>query len=617
MSSTKQEFDAAVLADVTSGAQARTPTFSWTGITCSAAVKGKSRKNILKGIDGTLVNGQLCAIIGPSGSGKTTLLNVLAGRLRTKGKDIQVGGQRLYNGCVLSQSRLRKVVAYVVQEDLLVPTQTPREAMRFSATLRLPRSTTNSEKRQLVDRMIADLKLSSSADTLIGDELIRGISGGEKKRTAVGIELVMQPKLLFLDEPTSGLDSYAAFNVVKTLKGLADQGCNVLCTIHQPSSEIFHTFDKLLLLHAGTALYSGPVRSLSAELSAYAVSMDAPRFACPPDYNIADHILFLIQTEEEHTLADLQQTLYKVSHHKSAEEFTQSETSLSKTDDSAVSPAAGFFTQLGELSRREFIGVWRNKPGLIALVVAPLLLNLLFALIFYQAGSWDSGYGEYDITSHFGAMTQIAIGGMFGAAQPLLLKFPLERGIFLREYATSTYGGPAYFLSKMMVELPQGLVTSTTTWLVSYWLIGLHGSFVYYVFIFWASGIAAGSTALFIGSIAKNPEVATQAAPAIFVPQLLFAGFFIKSQQIPVWLRWAQWLCSLKYTMSLFILNEFGTQSMEGWPAKYQAQAKFLIEANDVDPDQWWFYLLVLIAIPVFFRLLSIVVLSRRAATAF
>jgi len=119
------------------------------------------------------------------------------------------------------------------------------------------------------------------------------------------------------------------------------------------------------------------------------------------------------------------------------------------------------------------------------------------------------------------------------------------------------------------------------------------------------------------GSIATNAEVATQAAPGIFVPQLLFAGFFIQASQIPVWLRWAQYLCSLKYAMNLYILNEFGEQTSAGWDAEYKAMAETFISSNDIEPDQWWVYMLILILIPCGFRFLSILVLQYRAKSAF
>jgi len=440
--------------------------------------------------------------------------------------------------------------------------------------------------------------------------MILGISGGEKKRTAVGIELIMKPKLIFLDEPTSGLDSYAAHSVVAKLRELASkEGCNVLCTIHQPSSEVFHSFNKVLVLREGERFFFGTVQELSQSLARLGNG-------CPNEYNLADHTMFLLQTESQEKLVDLQKSLNEGCKEEATEPALQTVSHLG--DQFKIFPGvttAGFFTQLFELSKREGLGVWRDKPGLIASVLVPTVLNLFFALIFFQVGDVDSD--EYDIGSHFGAMTQVAIGGMFGAAQPLLLRFPLDRGIFLREYATQTYGAAPYFLSKSMIELPQSFLNSVIVWTCVYWIMGFKGSFILYVLVFWAVGVAAASTALFVGCIAANPEVAQQAAPAIFVPQLMFAGFFIKTEQIPVYLRWVQYLCSLKYGMNLYILNEFGEDATEDWPSQWKDAANQLVDGNEIDRESPWIYIAILLAIIVVIRLLSVVALARRASNFF
>jgi ABC-type multidrug transport system ATPase subunit len=168
--------------------------FEWANVEYGVGA-GKKSKEILKGISGSLNGGEVCAILGPSGSGKTSLLNVLANRIRHKGASQRVSGSVLLDGKKLVGGELRKRIAYVMQIDLLFATSTPREAIMFSATLRLPRSTPMSEKRELVEKMIVDMGLQSCANTFCGDDMIRGISGGEKKRTAIGIELVMKPQV--------------------------------------------------------------------------------------------------------------------------------------------------------------------------------------------------------------------------------------------------------------------------------------------------------------------------------------------------------------------------------------------------------------------------------------
>tara|TARA_B110001452_G_scaffold58895_1_gene45708 strand:- start:1252 stop:3063 length:1812 start_codon:yes stop_codon:yes gene_type:complete len=579
--------------------------FSWESVSYGVGQGAKS-KEILTDNSGFVQGGELCAIVGPSGSGKTSLLNILAARVRSKGAAQRVSGTILLDGQPISGAALRKRIAYVMQQDLLCPTQTPREALLFSAVLRLPSTMPLTEKSALVEKMLADLGLLGCADTFIGNEMIRGISGGEKKRTSIGIELVMEPKLVFLDEPTSGLDSFASFSVVKKLRDLAAHGgCNVLCTIHQPSSEAFHTFQKVLLLSKGTSLFMGTIDALSKHLKAVGLG-------CPAEYNLADHAIYLIQTEGDESLAKI----------KGGVDGASAPTAKPKLQEVAVltkqvteAKAAGFGRQTFELFKREAGVVTRNKPGMAASIIIPSMLNLLFSLIFLNVGDLDRS--DYDPMSHFGAVTMVAIGGMFGSAQPLLLRFPLDRGIFLREYATSTYGAAPYFISKMLVELPQVLMNAMIVYLVTYWLMGFNGNFFYFVFTFWLTGLGAASLALLVGCIAANAEVANQAGPLLFVPQILFAGFYIKTEQIPVWLRWAQYLCSLKYGMNLFILNEFGSDTTSDWPEANKAFAATVIEENDITPDKWWLYVIVLVGIIAGFRVLAIAALARRAAAFF
>ena len=166
---------------------------------------------------------------GPSGAGKSTLLNILAGRIQTSG-GIKVGGSIFANGKEINPVDFRKKIAYVMQEDALFATQTVREALNFSAALRLPSSVSLDERKKRVDEILRSLRLEKCQDTYIGNVMIKGVSGGEKKRTAIGVELISNPTVLFLDEPTSGLDSYAAHTVVTILKELARGGRTIITT---------------------------------------------------------------------------------------------------------------------------------------------------------------------------------------------------------------------------------------------------------------------------------------------------------------------------------------------------------------------------------------------------
>ena len=209
-------------------------------------------KAILRGVTAYMPSGSLTAIIGSSGSGKTSVLNTLSRRIAV-GR-LKITGDITYNGS--SQiSSIRS--AYVMQQDVLIPTLTVRETLYYAAELRLPPPTTTAERKKIVEDVILELGLKECADTRIGNNVHKGCSGGEKRRTSLAVQMLSNPFVLFCDEVTTGLDAATAFQLVTTLKALAVKGRTIICSIHQPRSEIWQLFDYVLLLAKGSPLYSG------------------------------------------------------------------------------------------------------------------------------------------------------------------------------------------------------------------------------------------------------------------------------------------------------------------------------------------------------------------------
>ena len=242
---------------------------------------GHSHVNtILDDISADMPSGTLTAIIGGSGSGKTSLLNSMSGRIQTNNRLI-TSGRTLFNGSE-DASHIRS--AYVIQQDILLHTLTVRETLTYAAQLRLPSSVSAKEKKQLVEDVILELGLKEAADTRIGNHEHKGCSGGEKRRTSIGVQLLSNPSLLWLDEPTTGLDSTSAFQVIRTLQTLASQGRTIIVTIHQPRSEIWDLFDNVILLSRGKPAYAGSAKDC---LSYFAkLGHEMPPFTNPAEYLI-------------------------------------------------------------------------------------------------------------------------------------------------------------------------------------------------------------------------------------------------------------------------------------------------------------------------------------------
>ena len=245
--------------------------------------------------------------MGSSGSGKTSLLSILSNQIIPQ-RSIQISGKVEVNQVDIKTFDFSSYARYVMQQDILMPTLTVKEALIFAATLKIKGTKQFIESR--VDSIMKDLKLTKIADSIIGNELIKGISGGEKKRVCIGIELISEPQILILDEPTSGLDSFTADLVIDLLKSQAKKGKTIVLTIHQPSSSIYKAFDRLLLLVEGNVIYQGAAQDSVNYFAS--IGYECPNLTNPPDYFI--RIMYIVNryvlTEKEKKTLHLFTTSY-------------------------------------------------------------------------------------------------------------------------------------------------------------------------------------------------------------------------------------------------------------------------------------------------------------------
>ncbi|OQS03831.1 ATP-binding Cassette (ABC) Superfamily, partial [Thraustotheca clavata] len=266
-------------------------TLSWHNLRYTVQPKsflGKSGqpKTILKGIHGHVKPGQLTAIMGPSGSGKTTLLDILADRVSSG----NIEGTIAVNGHARRSSSFRKIATYVAQEDSLLGSFTVLETLRFAAKISLRESSQVREER--VQMAIKDMGLTSCANTRVGDIFFKGISGGQMRRLSIAIALLTNPSILLLDEPTSGLDSASTFHIMKYISKLCSSGRTVICTIHQPSSQVYNMFSTVsILVEGNTVFYGSPDHALT--------HFSGLNYPCPMYSNPAEYFVSLVNTDFE------------------------------------------------------------------------------------------------------------------------------------------------------------------------------------------------------------------------------------------------------------------------------------------------------------------------------
>eukprot|EP00741_Cyanophora_paradoxa_P002545 tig00000605_g2469.t1 len=525
--------------------------------------KGKVDKPILKGCNGVFQPGRFCGILGASGAGKTTLLNLLAGQA-TVGRS---EGSILVNGEPANASLMRKVSGFVFQDDVILETMTVREALTMSALLRLPPEMAREAKLARVTEIISVLHLEHASDTIVGSSTNKGISGGERKRAACGMEMIVNPGILFLDEPTSGLDTFTATAIVETLKGLAASGRTVAATLHQPSSEIFHMFDDLCLMASGRIMYFGPVE----ESVPYFAALGYP---CPTYTNPADHFFMKILNTHRHTLPSGKQVEGTEAVPLASEriegllgEWPQSRLGAAMAH-AVERPASGgvheaqlqrrarLVTQFEVLTKRTLKNVFRNRLILRAKFGQMLFMALLCGLIYLRVGT-----DQYSIQNRNGAMFFIAVNNVMSAAMGVLSVFGAEKIVFRREHSQGMYNTTAFFLSKIFVEAPFQILLPWLYSLIIYWMIGFQNTAEKY-FIFAAvvilmtnCGYALG---IFIAALCPELEVALVIAPVLILPLMIFSGFFVNNGGIPVYFDWIKYISPMKYGFEALVKNEYG-----------------------------------------------------------
>ncbi|KAJ3068359.1 ATP-binding cassette sub- G member 1, partial [Quaeritorhiza haematococci] len=411
-------------------------------------------KFILDDITGHFLPGRLTAIMGASGAGKTSLLQVLSGQLHNG----STYGTIYVNGSPVDGPLIKKISGFVFQDDVILPTQTVREAITMSAILRVPGAVGRNEKGERVEGIIGMLGLEKAAETIVGDTNLKGVSGGEKKRTAMAMELITNPAVLFLDEPTSGMDAFTAYTVVKILRDIAQTGRTVVATIHQPSSDVFHLFDDLLLLAEGRIVYQGPTSRVIEYFSK--LGFQCPRFTNPADFlfmsiiNNEEGIFDLnAQKSKETNQARIKRLLTHWSHSPENKQILSEcahpiNTGIPK---SSYRQRAPFTTQITYLLTRASKNAVRNPFIIRVKAGQSLFLGVLIGLLYLHVNERKALAAHQD---RMGLLYFLAVNNFMSSTMMVLSLFVGEKGVFAREYGAGYYDLPAYFLSKVAVESP-------------------------------------------------------------------------------------------------------------------------------------------------------------------
>ncbi|MED6211664.1 hypothetical protein PIB30_075940 [Stylosanthes scabra] len=542
----------------TQGEEKEEVTLTWENLWVTVA-DGKKRKPILQALTGYAQPGNLLAIMGPSGCGKSTLLDALSGRLSSSVKQT---GKILINGH--KQALAYGTSGYVAQDDAMLSTLTAGETLYYSAQLQFPDSMSCAEKKERADITLREMGLQDAINTRVGGWGSKGLSGGQKRRLSICIEILTRPKLLFLDEPTSGLDSAASYYVMKRIASLSLRDGiqrTIIASIHQPSSEVFELFHDLCLLSSGQTVYFGQASDANQFFASNG-------FPCPALHNPSDHFLRIINKDFDQDVEEGfgSGVTAEVAIDILVKSYGSSETknqvknvvaTISENNKGAIGKKrvnAAFLTQCLVLMRRSSLRLFRDLSNYWLLLVVFIAVAISMGSMFYNIGSSN------------------------GSIQ-----------VFERERLNGHYGIIAFLTGKIFSALPYMLLISLIPGGIIYYLSGLQRgleNFVYFAAVLFAIVLWVESLMMVVGSMFPNFVAGMSIAGGIQGLTILTGGFYRLPNDLPkpFWKYPFYYISFLKYAFQGSFKNEFEglTFSLE-----QGGSGKTIVSGRDILTKTW------------------------------
>ncbi|XP_017299741.1 ATP-binding cassette sub-family G member 4 isoform X2 [Diaphorina citri] len=570
-------------------------------------------KDVLKNLCGRFPSNQLIAIMGPSGAGKSSLLDVLSG-YRSNG----VTGQILTNGHSRNINAFRRVSCYIQQDDRLQPLLTVRESMDSAADFKLGHRVSKEERSKIIENVMSLLGLDESQNTRSSQ-----LSGGQKKRLSIALELINNPRVMFLDEPTTGLDSQSCSQCIKLLKMISQQGRTIICTIHQPSATLFQMFDQVYLLSGGQCLYQGATDQLVNYLS----SVNLP---CPKYHNPADFVIEL--ASGEYGVDNINAMVEQAQNGKSTQWFDKSYIMYPSTDsiNNNVKPDkktkktkhctysnqilqdTSYSNQLGVLLSRGLLKVKRDSTLTHLRIIVNIFVALMLGVLFQNSGEYASS-----VLINYNLLFSILIHHVMTSMMLNILTFPMEMSILIKEHFNRWYSLKAYYVSVNLLDIPVAGFCCLLFTTIVYPLTGQPMELTRFTMFNCTSLLVvfiAQSVGYMVGAV-FNVVNGTFVGPVLVVPMMMFSGFGVSINDIPKYMRWGSELSYLRYGLEGYVAAIYGldrkTLQCDELYCHYKEPKKFLQTVSQPS-DNFWSSSVTLVFILIVMKLIAYFFLSWR-----
>ncbi|KAK2641153.1 hypothetical protein Ddye_022916 [Dipteronia dyeriana] len=519
----------------------------------------EKKLQLLSNVSGVFSPGVLTALVGSSGAGKTTLMDVLAGR-KTGG---YIEGDIKISGHPKEQSTFARIAGYVEQNDIHSPQVTVEESLWFSSSLRLPKEVSKDQRKEFVEEVMRLVELDILRHALVGLPGSSGLSTEQRKRLTIAVELVANPSIIFMDEPTSGLDARAAAIVMRTVRNTVDTGRTVVCTIHQPSIDIFEAFDELLLMkRGGRVIYGGKLGVHSQTMIDYfqGISGITP---IPSGYNPATWMLEVTTPSVEERLDVDFADLYRRSDQYRGVESLIHDLSVPPAGSQPLKFSSTYSKD--QLSQfliclwKQNLVYWRSPQYNVMRLCFTTMAALIFGSVF-----WDIGSKRDSTKALFTVMGALYSACFFlgvnnaSSIQPIV---SIERTVFYRERAAGMYAPFAYAAAQGLVEIPYILMQTIIYGIITYFMVNFDRTarkfFLYLVFMFLTFTYFTFYGMMAVG-LTPNQHLAAVISSAFYSLWNLLSGFLVAKPSIPGWWIWFYYINPVAWTLRGVITSQLG-----------------------------------------------------------